>query len=75
VIQHFKKACKNYDFKTWVILHRLKYLHFKLHKNPLETEFLGSKVLAKNKSDRCKVRSETLFIIISFDVDYSATLF
>jgi hypothetical protein len=42
VIQHFKKACKNHVFKTWVghewdfTLHRLKYLHFKFHKNALE---------------------------------------
>jgi hypothetical protein len=39
VIQHFKKACKNYVFKTWVIAlmgfysHHLKYPHFKFHKN------------------------------------------
>jgi hypothetical protein len=37
VIQHFKKAYKNYIFKTWdFTLHRLRYLHVKFHKNPLE---------------------------------------
>jgi hypothetical protein len=44
---NFKKACKNYVFKAWVIalmgfiiLHRLKYLHFKFHKNPLENNWV-----------------------------------